>query len=160
MLLSYNRNPKIPSVLLKQEWKIFSAPPSKQCTEDMELCISMKDKELVRMSLEGDEQAFGTLVNRFKTKVFNMAFSATRDRDTADDLAQEVFIKVYFALHKFRHKAEFGTWLYRLTVNHIRDYLRKARRIRKLSFEDTGEPPSTLEEKALTREEEQEKDTR
>ena len=58
----------------------------------------MEEKALVRRGQEGDEEAFGALVNKYKTKVFHLAYSLTHDQNTADDLAQEVFIKAYLAL--------------------------------------------------------------
>ena len=61
----------------------------------------MEENRLVERSKQGDEEAFGILVKKYNTKVFNLAYSFTRDRETADDLAQEVFIKVYYALAKF-----------------------------------------------------------
>jgi RNA polymerase sigma-70 factor (ECF subfamily) len=90
----------------------------------------MEEKELVLQSKEGNEEAFASLVKKYKTKVFNLAWSLTRDRETADDLAQEAFIKAYIALPKFQFKSGFGTWLYRITVNHVNDYLRKKSKIR------------------------------
>ena len=69
----------------------------------------MEEKELVRQSKEGNEEAFASLVKKYKTKVFNLAWSLTRDREAADDLAQEAFIKAYYALPTFQLKSEFGT---------------------------------------------------
>jgi RNA polymerase sigma-70 factor (ECF subfamily) len=94
----------------------------------------MEEKQLVRRTIEGDEEAFGVLVKKYKTKVFNLAYSLTRDRDAADDLAQESFIKAYFALPRFKLKSEFGTWLYRIAINTVKDYLRKKGRIKKITF--------------------------
>ncbi len=88
----------------------------------------MEDKDLVHRASAGDTEAFSELVNRYQNRVFHLAFSFTRDRAAADDLAQEIFLKAYLALPGFRWKAEFSTWLYRLAVNHIKDYLRKMRR--------------------------------
>ena len=99
----------------------------------------MEEKELVRLSKEGNEEAFSTLVKKYKTKMFNLAFSLTRDREMADDLAQEAFIKAYFALPKFKLKSEFGTWLYRITVNQAKDYLRKKGRMKEVSIEKIKE---------------------
>lgn len=99
----------------------------------------MEEKDLVRLSKEGDEEAFSALVKKYKTKVFSLAFSLTRNHEIADDLAQEAFIKAYFALPKFRLNSEFGTWLYRITVNHVKDYLRKKGRIRKMILENIKE---------------------
>lgn len=94
----------------------------------------MEEKELVRRTIEGDEEAFGVLVKKYRTKVFNLAYSLTRDRDAADDLAQESFIKAYFALPRFKLKSGFGTWLYRIAMNTVKDYLRKKGRIREVAF--------------------------
>jgi RNA polymerase sigma-70 factor (ECF subfamily) len=107
----------------------------------------MDEKELVRRSKEGDEEAFGALVNAYKTKVFNMAYSLTQNRDVADDLAQEVFIKAYFALPKFKEKSRFGTWLYRIAMNHNKDYLRKKGSLKQIPFEETmGDPAAEKDE--------------
>lgn len=97
--------------------------------------MRMEEKELVQRTMEGDEEAFGVLVKKYRTKVFNLAYSLTRDRDAADDLAQESFIKAYFALPRFKLKSGFGTWLYRIAMNTVKDYLRKKGRIREVTFE-------------------------
>jgi RNA polymerase sigma-70 factor (ECF subfamily) len=105
----------------------------------------MEENRLVERSKQGDEEAFGVLVKKYKTKVFNLAYSFTRDRETADDLAQEVFIKVYYALEKFKFKSSFGTWLYRIAVNHIKDHLRKHAKERHVSLDVLGREPSQQE---------------
>ncbi len=100
----------------------------------------MEEKELIRRSQGGDGEAFGVLIERYKGKVFSLAYGFTRDRAAADDLAQEVFIKAYFSLPRFKARSEFGTWLYRVAVNHAKDYLRKNRsRSRDVSIDDVGE---------------------
>ncbi len=100
----------------------------------------MDEKELVRRSQEGDGEAFGQLIERYKSKVFNLAYGMIGDRSEADDLAQDVFIKAYYALPKFQFRSEFGTWLYRIAVNHVRDYLRKNKhRLDELSIHELGE---------------------
>ncbi len=115
----------------------------------------MEEKELVRLSKEGNEEAFASLVKKYKTKVFNLAWSLTRDRETADDLAQEAFIKAYIALPKFQFKSEFGTWLYRITVNHVKDYLRKKSKMSKMLFEKMKETPHFQEDEMKKKEKEQ-----
>ena len=114
----------------------------------------MEEKELVRQSKEGNEEAFASLVKKYKTKVFNLAWSLTRDRETADDLAQEAFIKAYFALSTFQFKSEFGTWLYRITVNHVKDYLRKKSKMSKMLFEKMKEMPLVQENEIIKKEKE------
>lgn len=115
----------------------------------------MEEKELVDLSKKGDKEAFATLVNKYKRKVFNLAFGLTQNRETADDLAQEAFIKAYFGLPKFKFKSEFGTWLYRITINLIKDYLRKKERMRKISFNAFMENPFLQEDEVKRREKEQ-----
>ncbi|MFO7734446.1 MAG: sigma-70 family RNA polymerase sigma factor [Candidatus Aminicenantes bacterium] len=99
----------------------------------------MEEKELVRLAREGSQEAFEELVKKYQSKVFSMALSFTRNREAADDLAQEVFLKAYLALPRFQGKSEFGTWLYRISVNHIKDFLRKKGRAKEVSLEDVGE---------------------
>ena len=116
----------------------------------------MEENRLVERSKQGDEEAFGVLVNKYKTKVFNLAYSFTRDRETADDLAQEVFIKVYYALERFKFKSGFGTWIYRIAVNHFKDYLRKHAKERHVSIDALGREPSLSEDEIKKREKAQE----
>jgi RNA polymerase sigma-70 factor (ECF subfamily) len=103
----------------------------------------MEDVNLVRQAQQGSRGAFEDLVKRYERKVFHLAYGFVQDRATADDLAQEVFIKAYFALPKFHFKSEFGTWLYRIAVNHIKDHLRKTARKKEVSLEDVAELPVT-----------------
>lgn len=102
----------------------------------------MDDRELVEKAQAGSQDAFSTLVERYRVKMFNLAYSLTRNRETADDLAQEVFIKAYLALPNFKFRAAFGTWLYRIAVNASKDFLRKETKVRKIPLEDS--PPGTL----------------
>ena len=120
----------------------------------------MEEKDLVRLSVEGNEEAFAVLVNKYRIKVFNLAFSLTRDRDTADDLAQEAFIKAYYALPKFQFKSGFGTWLYRITINHVRDFLRKAGRVKSLPFEKIKESAIPQEDDRMKKEKESSQEER
>lgn len=120
----------------------------------------MDEKDLVRRSKEGDEEAFGVLVNKYKTKVYHLAFSLSRNAQAADDLAQEVFIKAYFALHKFREKSEFGTWIYRIAVNHCRDFLRKKNRMIQIPLENVIGKISIQEDKTHSEENEKEEEQR
>jgi len=120
----------------------------------------MDEKDLVQRSKDGDEEAFGVLVNKYKTKMYHLAYSLTHDAQVADDLAQEVFIKAYFALDKFKGKSEFGTWIYRIAINHCRDFLRKKNRIIQIPLENIIEKISTRESDILPEEKEQEETKR
>jgi RNA polymerase sigma-70 factor (ECF subfamily) len=101
----------------------------------------MEDRKLVKLAQEGSEEAFSELVRMYQSKVFNMALNFTRDRETADDLSQEIFLKAYLALPKFRFGSEFGTWLYRVALNHVRDFLRKKGKVKEVSLEEIREIP-------------------
>ncbi len=114
----------------------------------------MEEKELIRLAQEGSQEAFSVLVQNHKNKVFNLAMSLTRNREAADDLTQEAFIKAYLALPKFRFQAEFGTWLYRIAVNQVKDYLRKMGRRREVSLETVSEQEGTFEADEGNREKE------
>jgi RNA polymerase sigma-70 factor (ECF subfamily) len=102
----------------------------------------MEEKQLVRLAQDGSAEAFEELVHKYQSKVFSMAMSMIRNREAADDAAQEVFLKAYIALPKFHLKSEFGTWLYRIAVNHIKDVLRKRGRAKEVSIEDVREIPA------------------
>ena len=120
----------------------------------------MEDKQLVRLAQEGSPEAYEELVTRYQSKVYSMALSFTRNREAADDLAQEVFLKAYLALPKFHGKSEFGTWLYRISINHIRDYLRKKGRAKEVSLDDVGEVSFSDREQAERAEMEKETEAR
>ena len=115
----------------------------------------MEERELVVLAQEGSEEAFSALVRKYEKKVFNLAYGLTQNRETADDLAQEVFFKAYSGLPKFHFKSEFGTWLYRVAVNRVRDYLRKRGRIKEISLETMPESVISQEDERLKREKEQ-----
>jgi RNA polymerase sigma-70 factor (ECF subfamily) len=120
----------------------------------------MEEKQLVRLAQEGSPEAFEELVRKFQPKVFSMALSFTRNREAADDLAQEIFLKAYLALPRFHGKSEFGTWLYRISVNHIKDHLRKKGRAKEVSLDDVREISFSDKEQAEKAEQERETEAR
>lgn len=84
-----------------------------------------EDFELIRIFISGDESTFKTLVIKHKEKVRNLVYLTLGDAEYVDDISQDVFISVYHKLSEFRFESKFTTWLYRITVNKCRDYLRK-----------------------------------
>jgi RNA polymerase sigma factor (sigma-70 family) len=120
----------------------------------------MEDKELVERAREGDRDAFEGLVRKYEAKVYHLAYGFVQDRAAADDLAQEIFLKVYLSLEKFHFRSGFGTWLYRLAVNHIKDHLRKTARKREVSLEDVAEAAVPASDDIREREEEKIRDDR
>ncbi|MCF8261417.1 MAG: sigma-70 family RNA polymerase sigma factor [Melioribacteraceae bacterium] len=84
-----------------------------------------EDFELINNFISGDESAFSELVHKHKEKVRNLVFLTLGDTEYVDDISQDVFISVYHKLGDFRFQSKFTTWLYRVTVNKCKDYLRK-----------------------------------
>lgn len=78
--------------------------------------------------------AFREIVERYQSKVFSIIHGVLRNRNDAEDIAQQVFAKVYFSISSFDFRSSLLTWLYKITVNECYDYLRK-KRVRKLVYE-------------------------
>lgn len=101
------------------------------------------DAELIAAVLEGSESAFASLVDRYQDRVFRLLGRYCRDQVECEDLAQDVFLKVFRKLHTFQGDSQFFTWLYRIAVNAATDHLSKAssRRLRLVEDDaslDTG----------------------
>ncbi len=99
--------------------------------------VSQRNSEeatLVRRVQARDDIAFRELVERYQAKVFSIIYGILRNRNDAEDIAQQVFAKIYFSIGSFDLRSSLLTWIYRITVNECYDYLRK-RRVRKLVYE-------------------------
>lgn len=83
------------------------------------------DIELVKLSVDGDTEAFAHLVKRHYMTVYRASYKWCGIREGAEDIAQEVFIKLAQKLKTFRQKSSFKTWLYRITINTAKDFHRK-----------------------------------
>jgi RNA polymerase sigma-70 factor (ECF subfamily) len=92
------------------------------------------ENALVRRVQQGDELAFREIVERYQSKVNSIIFGILRNRNDAEDIAQQVFAKVYFSIGSFDSRSALLTWIYKIAVNECYDYLRK-RRVRKLIYE-------------------------
>ena len=100
-----------------------------------------EDSRLVQLVLEGDDSAFEQLVQRHSRKVARVAGSYFSNRESVEDLVQDVFLKVYQSLDRFRLGEPFEPWLIRITINACYDELRKIRKRREYSLT----PPSDEE---------------
>ena len=96
--------------------------------------------ELVRKSQFGDKAAFEQLVIRHQELVFSLAYKLTGNREMANDVAQEAFIRAWKAIEKFRGDSTFSTWIYRITVNTAWTLRKKAKKHNTLNIDDTYEP--------------------
>jgi len=93
-----------------------------------------EEAALVRRVQARDELAFRELVERFQSKVYSIIYGILRNRNDAEDIAQQVFAKIYFSIGNFDFRSSLLTWIYKITVNECYDYLRK-KRVRKLVYE-------------------------
>ena len=92
------------------------------------------ESTLVRRAQTGDESAFGEIVEKYQSKVFSIIHGIVRQRNDVEDIAQQVFSKVYFSIKNFDFRSSLITWIYKITVNECFDYLRK-KKVRKLVYE-------------------------
>src|SRR6185437_1147802 len=89
---------------------------------------------LVQRAQAGDESAFREIVDRYQSKVFSIIHGIVRQRNDVEDIAQQVFAKVYLSVRNFDFRSSLITWIYKITVNECFDYLRK-KKVRKLVYE-------------------------
>lgn len=111
---------------------------------------SQDDSEIIRSVLEGDTGSFGLLLDKYQAVVFRIAIGFVHEREEAEDITQEVFIRAWQSLGKFRGDASFSTWLHRIAVNSCLNQIRKKNGLPVLnrisSFfasENTEIPPDT-----------------
>jgi RNA polymerase sigma-70 factor (ECF subfamily) len=93
------------------------------------------DNHYIEQVIKGDTAAFAPLVNRHKDLVFTLAMNITRNREDAEEVAQDAFLKAFQKLAGFRKESSFHTWLYRITYNEAISKVRK-NRIRMLDLEE------------------------
>ena len=86
------------------------------------------EQELITRTQNGDAEAFNPLVLKYQEKIYNLIYRQVCDREAAKDLCQEVFLKAWQALPKFKRQSTFYTWLYQIAFNYSIDFLRKQNR--------------------------------
>lgn len=105
---------------------------------------ALDDSALVTAFLAGDERGFSELVERYQTRLLNFVYRTIGDRERAEDLVQEVFIRVYRHLHRFDRSKKFSTWAYTIASNLAKNELRNRSRNPLVLFQTLGK--STREE--------------
>src|SRR5438045_130934 len=129
---------------------------------------AMDDSAVVTAFLGGEERAFSERVTRYQTRLLNFVYRTIGDREKAEDLVQEVFIRVYRHLHRFDRSKKFSTWVYTIASNLAKNELRNRSRNplvlfqtikkhweadhRPLQFEDTTARPDDLYRKRFLKE--------
>ena len=96
----------------------------------------LSDTELIAKCIAGEVEVYQVLVDRYSSRIVNVAYMMIGDRHEAEDVAQDAFVRAYKALPKFQHKAKFSSWLYQIALNLCKDFLKsKARSIKKMDDE-------------------------
>ncbi len=88
----------------------------------------LTDSQVVQASLDGDPRAFGELVRRYDSRLLNFVYRTVGDRERAEDLVQETFVRVYRHLHRFDQSKKFSTWIYTIAGNLAKNELRNRSR--------------------------------
>jgi len=114
--------------------------------------MGVSDEVLVARFKEGDESSFKELVERYQSRVYSIVLAMLGDKNDADDLSQEVFLKAYRFIHQFKGRSKFFTWLYRLTINTCISARNKKKRNNQIllsqSFKKDFTPIDTLQNDA------------
>lgn len=84
----------------------------------------MTDEELISGIIDGNQLYFKILVDKYQSLVLNTCFHFTHNKNDAEDITQEVFIKVYESIQKFNYQSKLSTWLYRIAVNKSLNFIR------------------------------------
>ena len=102
------------------------------------LLINLSDSELVSLYLKGDSKSFEALMQKHKNKIYAFILSKIRNRDLAEDIFQDTFIKVINSLQKGKYNEEgkFLPWVMRITNNLVIDYFRKSKKMRTIAPTD------------------------
>ena len=98
------------------------------------------DVRCIGRFLSGDEQAYEELVVRYQRRIFNLTLRYLRGEEEAREATQEIFIKVYRSLARFRGDARFSTWLYQVAVNHCKNRLKYLQRRHYFNSESMDDP--------------------
>ncbi len=86
------------------------------------------DKNFLRRLKSGDKRAFERLFTEYKNMIYTIVKRMVYNKNEADDLVADIFIKIYQSIHRFEEKAKLSTWMYRIAYNHCLDHIRKAKR--------------------------------
>lgn len=106
----------------------------------MDKLSNLTDEELVKKYAEGINEAFDVLLNRYKSKLFSYIYFAVKDRDLADDIFQDTFVKAIITIRQGRYteNGKFPAWITRIAHNLIIDHFRQEKNTNQISNEEAG----------------------
>lgn len=104
------------------------AAPWEGSLQDAIGVVGVTDEELVSRSMGGDPESFNQLIKRWERPIYALAYRTIGREDDARDVVQETFLRAFRGLSGFKGQAKFSSWLYRITLNLCRDWMRRQRR--------------------------------
>lgn len=93
-----------------------------------------EEEKIVKQLKSGDFSNYDKIVESYKNRVFGMAYKFTNDYNETQDLAQEVFLKIYRQIKNFREESKLSTWIYRISINTCLDWKKKKNRLKSINF--------------------------
>ena len=127
MFIAYDDNILI-MVTTLSKYFFFSLVTKGSVVSSNEQMTTNNDQKIINQILEGDTNAFSVLVDNYKDLVFTLAMRMVKNREEAEEVSQDTFIKVYKSLNKFKGNSKFSTWIYRVAYNTCLDRLKKIKR--------------------------------
>jgi RNA polymerase sigma-70 factor (ECF subfamily) len=106
--------------------------------------LEEKDEILVQRSKNGDKEAFDILVQRYRASLFRFVYHSLHNREDAEDISQETFVKAYFSLSQLRDNSYFKNWLFKIALNLVRDSKRAEKRNPLISLDSYSEGNDAL----------------
>ena len=125
---------------LKEHWRLLSrgnfgefvlsneVRKAKKAIQKEATQPQIPDEKLVEASQNGDTEAFEALIRRYQRQIFNLIYQMTHNVDVVEDIGQDVFVAAFKAIKDFQARSSFFTWLYRIAINHCKNYLNSANR--------------------------------
>ncbi len=98
--------------------------------QEVIMSAQIPDDELVYAAQRGNIQAFEQLILRYQRQIFSLIYQMTRDVEIVEDIGQDVFVAAFRAIKDFQAKSSFFTWLYRIAINHCKNYTASANRVK------------------------------
>jgi len=87
------------------------------------------ETQIIQLIIEGNEQGFISLYTLYSSKIYSTALSYTKNIEEAEEVTQDVFVKIFKSISKFKGESSLNTWVYRITINTSLNYLRKRKRL-------------------------------
>jgi RNA polymerase sigma-70 factor (ECF subfamily) len=115
------------------------------------MSLPQPDLSILRKAQKGDERAFSIILRAYETPVYNYVLRLVGDRSLAEDLTQEVFLRVFQGLPRFSLRCKFTTWLFQVTKNRVLDELRAVERRPRLSVALEDVPPLEVVDQPVER---------